>query len=265
MASPVLISIAESLNYGDLPETWRIPEIERFSSQKTLYDYQCSALKNAARALYRYKGNKHWPSVEPPQAVEARKQNYVNLYLQSEQSSLDEFAVKKYESPTAKRNDQPNQVFKILSDYVAPQDDSIPYYNLINRMCFWMATGSGKTLVMVKLIEYLHHLQQHDEIPIHNILILAPRMCRGNEYRIVFVDPKSAKYTSAYHKIDGYRKLFEENDSPRRFNHKNKGLQVQVELFMFNDPSAAAEKYRGYWINNPERIFQPAAQTAAKR
>ncbi len=37
-----------------------------------------------------------------------------------------------------------------------------------------MATGSGKTLVMVKLIEYLHSLIQHREISPHNILILAP-------------------------------------------------------------------------------------------
>ena len=35
-----------------------------------------------------------------------------------------------------------------------------------------MATGSGKTLVMVKLIEYLHTLIQHRQIPTHNILIL---------------------------------------------------------------------------------------------
>ena len=37
-----------------------------------------------------------------------------------------------------------------------------------------MATGSGKTLVMVKLIEHLHRLRERGEIPPHNILVLAP-------------------------------------------------------------------------------------------
>ena len=49
--------ITQTLNYGDLPETWRVPEIEQFSAQKTFYDYQQDSLKNAARALYLYYGN----------------------------------------------------------------------------------------------------------------------------------------------------------------------------------------------------------------
>ena len=64
MTTPFLESIAQSLNYGDLPETWRVPRIERFSPQKSLYDYQADALRNAARALYLYygKGNGWQPT-----------------------------------------------------------------------------------------------------------------------------------------------------------------------------------------------------------
>ncbi len=54
MISPILERISQTLNYGDLPETWRVPEIECFSAQKTLYDYQQDTLRNAARALYLY-------------------------------------------------------------------------------------------------------------------------------------------------------------------------------------------------------------------
>lgn len=50
MTHPLLEPISQTLNYGDLPETWRVPEIERFSRDKTCYDYQTDALKNAARA-----------------------------------------------------------------------------------------------------------------------------------------------------------------------------------------------------------------------
>jgi superfamily II DNA or RNA helicase len=51
----------------------------------------------------------------------------------------------------------------------------MPYEQFINRMCFWMATGSGKTLVIVKMIELLHHLMERGEIPAHDILVLAHR------------------------------------------------------------------------------------------
>ena len=49
---------------------------------------------------------------------------------------------------------------------------SIPFQNFVNRMAFWMATGSGKSLVIIKLIEILDNLMKKDLIPTNNILIL---------------------------------------------------------------------------------------------
>jgi len=169
---PRLEQITQSLNYGDLPETWRVPDIERFSAGKTLYSYQTDALKNAARALFRYYGQEHdWAPAESPDVDDRRKEGCAGLYAGADIDGLD---LKRYESRAAARNEIENPVFRILSGFIEPLGDTIPYRNLINRMCFWMATGSGKTLVMVKLIEYLHALQRHREIPPHNILILAP-------------------------------------------------------------------------------------------
>ncbi len=170
MISPELENIANSINHGDLPEVWRVPEIERFSSQKTLYDYQTGALKNAARALFLYYGKEHdWVATETLQENSVRKYKFSGLYGNSGIAD-----VKKFERPADRQAQNENQVFRILSGFIPPEGDFIPYHHLINRMCFWMATGSGKTLVMVKLIEYLHRLQQHQEIPSHNILLLAP-------------------------------------------------------------------------------------------
>lgn len=45
----------------------------------------------------------------------------------------------------------------------------------LNRACFWMATGSGKTLVLIKIIEYLDCLMQQNLIPKKEILILLPK------------------------------------------------------------------------------------------
>ena len=168
--TPLLEPIAQSLNYADLPETWQVPDIGRFSVAKTLYDYQTDALQKAARALFLYYGKEHdWVSGESQQANYERKRRFAGSYGDHGIAHL-----KKYESLADEQIQHENQVFRILSDYIAPQGDFMPYHNLINRMCFWMATGSGKTIVMVKLIEYLHGLKQHREIPPHNILILAP-------------------------------------------------------------------------------------------
>jgi len=45
---------------------------------------------------------------------------------------------------------------------------------LLNRASFWMATGSGKSIVMIKLIEILKQMSQKGYIPANDILILAP-------------------------------------------------------------------------------------------
>ena len=44
----------------------------------------------------------------------------------------------------------------------------------INRASFWMATGSGKTIVMIKLIEILHLLQESGKIEKKPIMLLVP-------------------------------------------------------------------------------------------
>jgi hypothetical protein len=51
----------------------------------------------------------------------------------------------------------------------------ISYEAFINRMGFWMATGSGKTLVIVKLIELLGRLIRAGEVPPCDILFLTHR------------------------------------------------------------------------------------------
>ena len=164
---PALEPITQTLNYGDLPETWRVPEIERFSAQKTLYDYQEDALRCAARALYLYygRGENDYRTGEVQDADNVRKQHFTDRYHQH-QPPVNEFSVKKYETRTDRQNLKENSVFRILSEFMTPQGEEIPYHRLINRMCFWMATGSGKTLVMVKLVEYLHKLMEHGEISI---------------------------------------------------------------------------------------------------
>ena len=173
--SPELEHIAKRIADGDLPETWRIPNIERFSPRKNLYDYQQDALKKAARVLWLYFGQAEIRLHSPDhKALDSQRQFKLNLAQQYGLSILDNFSIKRYERPVDRKNERQNAVYRILSEFFPVSDEEIHYGELINRMCFWMATGSGKTLVMIKLLEYMHTLKARGIIPPHNILVLAP-------------------------------------------------------------------------------------------
>jgi len=63
----------------------------------------------------------------------------------------------------------------ILSDYYPQMDNRFSYESFINRMSFWMATGSGKSLVIIKLIEIMAQLIKRGEIPSYDFLLLTYR------------------------------------------------------------------------------------------
>lgn len=58
---------------------------------------------------------------------------------------------------------------RYLASYFQDINDS---YNW-NRIAFWMATGSGKTIVMLKMVELIHFLMKTNKIPKKPILILS--------------------------------------------------------------------------------------------
>lgn len=80
-------------------------------------------------------------------------------------------------------------------------------------------------------------------------------MCRGNEYRIVFADPKGMEHTKAMRQIDGYTRLFEQSGNPRSFSHARR-WKVSVHLLLFNSQGTPPEAYRRFWTDDPAAIFQ---------
>ena len=79
-------------------------------------------------------------------------------------------------------------------------------------------------------------------------------MCRGSEYRVVFVDPKGLAHAASYYKIDGYRKLFwQHGQAIRRFKHGK--WRVSVELFFYNPTDEPLTAYRQHWLGDPAGIF----------
>lgn len=133
-----------------VPDEWYAIDLSTFSSKKKLFDYQESALRNAIKGLYyfygKYGGNKR----------EFFEDVYRNIL--PEDFPVKERIVDLYQEGG----------FEVY-------ERGLPYHQIINRMSFWMATGSGKTLVIVKLIELLSNLMKLGLIPQKDILFLTHR------------------------------------------------------------------------------------------
>ncbi|MCX8096496.1 MAG: restriction endonuclease subunit R, partial [Spirochaetes bacterium] len=71
---------------------------------------------------------------------------------------------------------------------------------------------------------------------------------KGNDYTILFVDPKGTEYTDAYRKIDGYRTIFEENGKPKVFKKDNLNVRVLL-LLKTSDTSRVPSEYKKYWFD----------------
>ncbi len=158
MSRLYLQDIVENISFENLPAKWQGFDFARFSKDKTLFDFQQDALKNALRGLWLFFKDKN-----------TDKQSLFNHYkLNGFEENFDYDLKKKQDSKTAK------YLLEYDKDYPAI-DSKISFSHFINRMSFWMATGSGKTLIIVKLIELLGQLISKGEIPKNDILFLAHR------------------------------------------------------------------------------------------
>jgi len=76
---------------------------------------------------------------------------------------------------------------------------------------------------------------------------------KGNDYRIVFIDPKGMHQglLQTYAKIQGFKKYFVENDSPKVFKFKN--YNVTFDLKLVNDkPYPNEDEYKPYWVTQDD-------------
>ncbi|HOH21545.1 MAG TPA: DEAD/DEAH box helicase family protein [Anaerolineaceae bacterium] len=162
MARIFLENMVDNLGEGSLPPDWTGFDLAAFSPGKRLYEYQQDALRNALRALWKYYGT-------PGMDIPGRKQAYMAWYRDAGlEADLD--------LPLDRSSAARRKLASLLASYYQVDDqDHLPYEQFINRMCFWMATASGKTLVIVKMLELLWLLSRRGDIPQHPILVLAHR------------------------------------------------------------------------------------------
>jgi len=158
MSRLYLQNIVDDISFENLPAKWQGFDFMRFSKDKTLFDFQKQGLQNALKALWLYYKDKN-----------SKKADLYSHYKANDfEETLDYDLKKKAEGKTAK--------FLLEYDKDYPVSDSkISFEHFINRMSFWMATGSGKTLIIVKLIELLGKLIAEKELPARDILFLAHR------------------------------------------------------------------------------------------
>ncbi len=168
----ILDGIDDRVSDSLLSETFPSVSLENFSDKKTLFDFQQTALRNALKALHLF-------YVE----CQEDKGNFFDAY-ESENITLTDYWTSNYFNGC--EEDFPQDSLK---------KGKISFANFCNRMSFWMATGSGKTLVIIKLIEILDALMKANKLPNKDILFLAHRpdimkqfeklVCEFNAYSAV--------------------------------------------------------------------------------
>jgi hypothetical protein len=77
-------------------------------------------------------------------------------------------------------------------------------------------------------------------------------MQKGNEYTILFVDPKGTEHADGYRKIDGYANIFEnkEHRNSRSFPYNGYNIKTKLLLKPRRGIAETLENYRKYWFDN---------------
>ncbi|HOP33469.1 MAG TPA: DEAD/DEAH box helicase family protein [Candidatus Hydrothermia bacterium] len=161
-----LQDMIEDLRFEDLPPAWNTFDLESFSKDKRLWDYQQNALKNAIKVLWKY--FEDFADYKEKENLEINGERRKDFFKWYQDNGLEEDL--DIGLDRRKRN-----IYNLLTEYYPQDNGKIPYEHFINRMSFWMATGSGKSLVIIKLIEILIQLMERKEIPSYDILILTHR------------------------------------------------------------------------------------------
>lgn len=166
MARVSLQDMIEDIRFDDLPANWTHFDLITFSRDKEFWDYQQRALRNAITALHKY--YEDFADYQPKESADInkhRKHKFAQWYRDNGQEEDLDIALNSNRTLTG-----------LLGDYYPiGKDNMLSFQHLVNRACFWMATGSGKTLVLVKLIEVLRELIRRGEIPSNDILVLTYR------------------------------------------------------------------------------------------
>ncbi len=158
MQDLILQRIVEDISLDSLPVNWQNFDFKSFSKNKSLFNFQQICLQNTLKALWLYYIDQ-----------KENKEKFFNIYKNNGYDLDLDYNLKEKEAKLSAK-----LLLEYDKDYPVVYN-KISYQYFINRMSFWMATGSGKTLIIVKLLEFLYELIGSKQIPKKDILFLTYR------------------------------------------------------------------------------------------
>jgi hypothetical protein len=85
---------------------------------------------------------------------------------------------------------------------------------------------------------------------------------KGNNYSIVFIDPKGTEHTEYQRKIDGYSKLFENSGGHKKtIPHEDKNARVFAFLNT-DDVDRVPKPYKRYWFDDISKALNTVLSEA---
>ncbi|MGL2483822.1 DEAD/DEAH box helicase family protein [Helicobacter pylori] len=232
----------EELDTNEINEPLEMLDFKSFDSNKELLDYQQQALINAFRVLVAYFRD-----------FKENKKEFYAFYQKHYAFANCDFAKKKL-NPLLKNS------FKV-------ENGCVKFENFINRLAFYMATGSGKTIVIIKLVELLSVAIRMGLIPKKNIMFFS-----ANEHLIKQFEKEIEKYNRGkdYFKQIDFKSL--KSVTNKDFHHAPKGSFIEkIALFYYRADLMSDEEskenllnYKDCWDNGENYVILDEAHKGNK-
>ncbi|GAA6947922.1 DEAD/DEAH box helicase family protein [Helicobacter pylori] len=231
----------EELNTNEINEPLERLDFKSFDSNKELLDYQQQALINAFRMLVAYFRD-----------FKGSKKEFYAFYQEHYSFAHCDFTNKKLNP--------------LLKAYFKVENHCVSFENFINRLAFYMATGSGKTIVIIKLVELLNVAMGMGLIPKKNIMFFS-----ANENLIKQFEKEIEKYNrdKDYSKQIDFKNL--KKVTHKDFHRAPKGFFEKITLFYYradlmNDEESKENllNYKDYWDNGENYVILDEAHKGNK-
>ncbi|RVZ43931.1 DEAD/DEAH box helicase family protein [Helicobacter pylori] len=231
----------DELNTNEINEPLERLDFKSFDSNKELLDYQQQALINAFRVLVAYFRD-----------FKENKKEFYAFYQKHYSFANCDFAKKKLNP--------------LLKSHFKVENHCVRFENFINRLAFYMATGSGKTIVIIKLVELLSVAIRMGLIPKKNIMFFS-----ANEHLIKQFEKEIEKYNRSkdYSKQIDFKDL--KSVKNKDFYHAPKNSFIEkIALFYYRADLMNDEgkenllDYKDYWDNGENYVILDEAHKGNK-
>ncbi|WQY58073.1 DEAD/DEAH box helicase family protein [Helicobacter pylori] len=231
----------EELNTNEINEPLEMLDFKSFDNNKELLDYQQQALINAFRVLIAYFRD-----------FKENKKEFYSFYQEHYSFANCDFTHKKLNP--------------LLKSHFKVENQRVSFENFINRLAFYMATGSGKTIVIIKLVEFLSVAIRMGLIPKKNIMFFS-----ANENLIKQFEKEIEKYNRGkdYFKQIDFKNLKSVKNkdfyrAPKDFFQKIALFYYRADLMNDEESKENLLNYKDYWDNGENYVILDEAHKGNK-